>query len=84
MGLLGIVMLISLVSGVMAHPKVVKDLFLLRWRPSLRLTVSDLHEQVGVWGPANRGAGLPEVVPVVRPELLDNPEMIENPGGSSR
>ncbi len=49
-GLLGIFMLMSLISGVMAHPKLIRDLFLLRWRPSLRLSFSDLHKQVGVWG----------------------------------
>ncbi|MEM1205866.1 MAG: PepSY-associated TM helix domain-containing protein [Acidobacteriota bacterium] len=49
-GLLGIFMLMSLISGVMAHPKVFKELFLLRWRPKLRLSFSDLHKQVGVWG----------------------------------
>ncbi|MEM8995403.1 MAG: PepSY-associated TM helix domain-containing protein, partial [Acidobacteriota bacterium] len=49
-GLLGVVLMMSLISGAMAHPKVIKDLFLLRWRPSLRLTASDVHKQVGVWG----------------------------------
>ena len=49
-GLLGIVMLLSLISGVMSHPKIVKDIFLLRWRPKLRLSASDLHKQLGVWG----------------------------------
>ncbi|MEM8964537.1 MAG: PepSY-associated TM helix domain-containing protein [Acidobacteriota bacterium] len=49
-GLLGVFMMMSLISGVMAHPKAIRDLFLLRWRPKLRLTYSDLHKQVGVWG----------------------------------
>lgn len=49
-GLLGILMMLSLISGLMAHPKVLKELFLLRRRPSLRLTFSDLHKQLGVWG----------------------------------
>ncbi|MEM1182630.1 MAG: PepSY-associated TM helix domain-containing protein, partial [Acidobacteriota bacterium] len=49
-GFLGVVMMMSLISGVLAHPKIIKDLFLLRWRPSLRLTASDVHKQVGVWG----------------------------------
>lgn len=49
-GFLGIFLTLSLISGVMAHPRLVKDLFLLRWRPSLRLTFSDVHKQLGVWG----------------------------------
>ncbi|MEM9291110.1 MAG: PepSY-associated TM helix domain-containing protein [Acidobacteriota bacterium] len=49
-GFLGIFMLMSLISGIMAHPKMLKEFFLLRWRPSLRITFSDLHKQLGVWG----------------------------------
>ncbi|MDA8018233.1 MAG: PepSY domain-containing protein [Thermoanaerobaculia bacterium] len=50
-GFLGIFLLMSLITGVMTHTKVIKDLFLLRWRPRrLRLTFSDLHKQLGVWG----------------------------------
>ncbi|MEM9556058.1 MAG: PepSY-associated TM helix domain-containing protein [Acidobacteriota bacterium] len=48
-GLLGIFLMMSLISGAMAHPRMIKDLFLLRWRPNLRLTASDVHKQVGVW-----------------------------------
>ncbi|MEM7586962.1 MAG: PepSY-associated TM helix domain-containing protein [Acidobacteriota bacterium] len=49
-GFLGIFMLMSLISGVMAHPKALQQLFLLRWRPRMRLTLSDLHKQLGIWG----------------------------------
>ncbi|MEM7483268.1 MAG: PepSY-associated TM helix domain-containing protein [Acidobacteriota bacterium] len=48
-GFLGIFLMLSLISGAMAHPKLIKELFLLRWRPSLRLTFSDIHKQLGVW-----------------------------------
>ncbi|MEM8930203.1 MAG: PepSY-associated TM helix domain-containing protein, partial [Acidobacteriota bacterium] len=49
-GLLGVLMMASLIAGALAHPRILKDLFLLRWRPSLRLSASDVHKQVGVWG----------------------------------
>ncbi|MEM7048800.1 MAG: PepSY-associated TM helix domain-containing protein [Acidobacteriota bacterium] len=49
-GLIGIFLMMALISGAMAHPKVFKELFLLRWRPSLRMSFSDLHKQAGVWG----------------------------------
>lgn len=49
-GFLGIVLLMSLCTGVMTHTRFIKDMFRLRWRPRLRLTFSDLHKQVGVWG----------------------------------
>ncbi|MEM6793583.1 MAG: PepSY-associated TM helix domain-containing protein, partial [Acidobacteriota bacterium] len=41
-GLLGIVLMVSLISGMLTHSRVVKDIFLLRWRRSRRLTLSDL------------------------------------------
>ncbi|MEM7246505.1 MAG: PepSY-associated TM helix domain-containing protein [Acidobacteriota bacterium] len=49
-GFLGVFMMVSLISGVLAHPKVLQQLFLMRWRPRLSLTVRDLHVQLGAWG----------------------------------
>ncbi|MEM6453691.1 MAG: PepSY-associated TM helix domain-containing protein [Acidobacteriota bacterium] len=49
-GLIGVFMMMALISGVMAHPQALRNVFLMRWRPRLRLTLSDLHKQLGVWG----------------------------------
>ena len=48
-GFMGVVMLALIVSGVLIHQKIFKDLFTQRWRNSLRLMMSDAHKAVGVW-----------------------------------
>ncbi|MEM6701321.1 MAG: PepSY-associated TM helix domain-containing protein [Acidobacteriota bacterium] len=48
-GFAGLFLMISIISGVAAHPQLVREIFLLRWRPSLRMSFSDLHKQVGTW-----------------------------------
>ncbi len=49
-GLTGVALLSSLVSGVMAHPRVFRDAFHLRWGGSRRLQEADMHNRIGVWG----------------------------------
>jgi len=48
-GLTGVALLSSLISGVLAHPRVFKDAFHLRWGGSKRLQEADLHNRLGVW-----------------------------------
>jgi uncharacterized iron-regulated membrane protein len=48
-GLTGVALLSSLISGVLAHPRVFKDAFHLRWGGSKRLQEADIHNRLGVW-----------------------------------
>ncbi|MEX2615137.1 MAG: PepSY-associated TM helix domain-containing protein [Alphaproteobacteria bacterium] len=48
-GILGIGMLGSLVTGVIVHHKILRQLFSLRLGRSLRLLLSDLHKLLGSW-----------------------------------
>jgi len=48
-GLTGVALLSSLVSGILAHPRVLKDAFHLRLGGSRRLQEADLHNRLGVW-----------------------------------
>jgi len=49
-GLTGVTLLSSLVSGLLSHPRLFKDAFHLRWGGSRRLQEADLHNRLGVWG----------------------------------
>lgn len=49
-GLTGVALLSSLVSGLLAHPRILKDAFALRWGGSRRLQEADLHNRLSVWG----------------------------------
>jgi hypothetical protein len=49
-GLTGVALLSSLVSGVLSHPRVFKDAFAFRWGGSKRLQEADLHNRISVWG----------------------------------
>jgi len=49
-GLVGVGMLALAVSGVIAHPRIFKDAFALRWGGSERLQKADLHNRLSVWG----------------------------------
>ena len=48
-GLTGVALLSSLISGILAHPRVLKDAFHFRRGGSLRLQEADLHNRLGVW-----------------------------------
>lgn len=49
-GLTGVALLSSLISGILAHPRVFRDAFHLRWGGSKRLQEADLHNRIGIWG----------------------------------
>ncbi|WP_293775606.1 PepSY-associated TM helix domain-containing protein [uncultured Oxalicibacterium sp.] len=49
-GFLGVAMFFLIVSGFVIHRKILKELFTVRWRKSLRVTGSDLHKSLGIWG----------------------------------
>ena len=49
-GLSGVFLLSLIVSGVLAHPRIFKDAFHLRWGGSKRLQEADLHNRLSVWG----------------------------------
>ena len=49
-GLTGVALLSSLVSGLLSHPRIFKDAFALRWGGSRRLQEADLHNRLSVWG----------------------------------
>ena len=48
-GIFGTILLASLVTGILAHRRIFKDAFRLRWGGSRRLTNADLHNRIGVW-----------------------------------
>lgn len=49
-GLTGVALLSSLISGLLSHPRLFKDAFHLRWGGTRRLEQADLHNRLGVWG----------------------------------
>jgi uncharacterized iron-regulated membrane protein len=48
-GLIGVALLSSLISGILAHPRIFRDAFHLRIGGSRRLQEADLHNRLGVW-----------------------------------
>lgn len=48
-GLTGVALLSSLISGLLAHPRIFRDAFHLRMGGSRRLQEADLHNRLGVW-----------------------------------
>lgn len=48
-GIFGTLLLASLFTGILAHRRILKDAFRLRWGGSKRLTNADLHNRIGVW-----------------------------------
>jgi uncharacterized iron-regulated membrane protein len=50
-GLMGVLCLALIISGVIAHPSIFKDAFLWRaGKKTLRIQQMDLHNRIGVWG----------------------------------
>lgn len=49
-GLTGVALLSSLISGVLSHPRLFKDAFYFRRGGSYRLQEADVHNRLGVWG----------------------------------
>ncbi|WP_374469863.1 PepSY-associated TM helix domain-containing protein [Phenylobacterium sp.] len=48
-GLLGVGLLALIVGGLLAHPRILKDAFLLRPSAGRRLALTDVHNRLGVW-----------------------------------
>lgn len=48
-GLAGVALLSSLISGILSHPRVVRDAFHLRLGGTRRLQEADIHNRIGVW-----------------------------------
>jgi uncharacterized iron-regulated membrane protein len=48
-GIFGTLLLASLVTGLLAHRRILKDAFRLRWGGSKRLSNADLHNRIGIW-----------------------------------
>lgn len=48
-GLTGVALLSSLISGILAHPRIFRDAFHLRIGGSRRLQEADLHNRIGIW-----------------------------------
>ncbi len=48
-GIIGTILLGSLGSGLLAHRRLFKDAFRLRWGGSPRLANADLHNRIGIW-----------------------------------
>ncbi len=48
-GIAGVFMLLSLLTGVIIHRKILRDLYKIRWHRSFHLKWKDLHTGLGVW-----------------------------------
>lgn len=48
-GLTGVALLSSLISGILAHPRIFKDAFHLRRGGARRLQEADMHNRLGIW-----------------------------------
>lgn len=48
-GIFGTILLASIVTGLLAHRRIIKDAFRLRWGGTKRLSNADLHNRIGVW-----------------------------------
>jgi len=49
-GLSGIVLLFSLVTGLIMHRKILREMFRIRWQRGWRLRLADWHKYLGSWG----------------------------------
>jgi uncharacterized iron-regulated membrane protein len=49
-GLGGIAILALVIGGLLAHPRLLKDAFLWRFKAGARANRSELHNRIGVWG----------------------------------
>ncbi|MEM7360246.1 MAG: PepSY-associated TM helix domain-containing protein [Pseudomonadota bacterium] len=48
-GIAGIVLMISILSGIIAHTKIVREFFTLRFQNTIRLKWTDTHKVLGLW-----------------------------------
>lgn len=49
-GVVGVVLMLSIVTGVVAHTKITRELFTLRFWRSVRVKWQDSHKILGLWG----------------------------------
>lgn len=49
-GLLGLTLLVSIITGIVTHRKILREAFTFRPFRSLRLLLTDSHKALGVWG----------------------------------
>lgn len=49
-GFVGVIIFALIISGIVAHPRIFRDAFLLRIGRSQRQQQTDLHNRLGVWG----------------------------------
>lgn len=49
-GIAGVILMLAILTGVIAHTKITKELFTLRWFRSVRLKWQDTHKVLGLWG----------------------------------
>ena len=49
-GLAGVILLMSIISGILIHSKILKEIFTMRFYRSVRLKWQDAHKVIGVWG----------------------------------
>ncbi len=49
-GIAGVVLMLSILTGVVAHTKILQELFSLRYFRSVRLKWQDTHKVLGLWG----------------------------------
>lgn len=49
-GVAGVILMLSIVTGVVAHTKIFQELFTLRFFRSVRLRWQDAHKVLGLWG----------------------------------
>ena len=49
-GVAGVILLLSIITGVIAHTKIREELFSLRYLRSVRLKWQDTHKVLGLWG----------------------------------
>lgn len=48
-GIFGTILMASIVTGLLAHRRILRDAFRLRWGGTRRLANADLHNRLGVW-----------------------------------
>ncbi len=48
-GVLGVLMASLIISGLLAHPAILRNAFQLRWGGSQRVQHADIHNRIGVW-----------------------------------
>jgi len=48
-GVVGIVLLLSIITGIITHTKIIKEFFTLRVKRSIHLKWQDMHKVVGLW-----------------------------------